>query len=357
MECRLTLPKRMTDFATYPKSFRVAQIILIWCWFLVYAVAGVTLMPIYRDNGQLAVASALARMDVSTEQLDMTLDAVLAYKDFRTEEGDVAEDARQVYQAIAMFATFDAADLAGVGVAWQYPSSSPKAPLSVVKYASLKDKAERCFEHKENDEPWVFLSREQWQASAEAISRLLNNISQGSEAEFGNVCAILHRLVTHQALMDGLSYKDMLKLARTVLAYTKDVDFAKLYVMDIFLGEGFCEAVGPYLDRLSRVAHRLDYDRMVDILFDMPNYTMVAYNLVQYVFGELALELDTCKGFVEALQTFGKAKGLEWTPIAEAVTALLNATQPTTQEGWDALTPTADSLLTALGLGDLVAGE
>lgn len=344
----------MLAFRSSRPSLRIAQIILIWCWFLVYAVVGVTLMPFYRDNGQLAVASALARMDVSTEQLDMTLDAVLAYKDFRTEEGDVDEDAREVYRAIAMFATFDAADLAGVGVAWQYPSTTPKAPLSVVKYASLKDKAERCFEHKENDEPWVFLSREQWQASAEAVSRLLGNIASQPEAEFGNVCAILHRLVTHQALMEGLSYKDMLKLARIVLAYTKDVDFAKLYVMDIFLQEGFCEAVGPYLNRLSAVVHRLEYDRMVDILFDMPNYTMVAYNLVQYVFGELALELDTCKGFVEALQSFGKAKGLEWTPIEAAVNALLNAIKPTTQEGWDALTPYTDSLLAALGLNDLV---
>ena len=330
-------------YTAIPRPIRLAQLLLGWCCVLVYAVMVVCTMPFYARNSGLAAGYALSRAGLTSAEVDVVLDALLAL--YRPQD-DLDANVLAVYRAAQAMADVPENGVGAIGSAWQHPQASPKSLLASLKYAPNRDKAREAFALMDVD---VALSPQQWQATGAGVVRASANVAALGEDKCVEFVHIVRRMRQATHFADQISYKDMRKAADAVLAYTEGVQFATLYVLDLVLGEGTCAAVGADVDYLLGVLRGLRYDRLMDIAGELPNRTLAVYRLARYLFVEQGASVETCRVAVAHLAArFDLPQVLSSPVLWQELAWLSMAPAAPTEDEWSQIATHVDTLWSAI---------
>jgi hypothetical protein len=308
-------------------------------------------MPLYKFNRSLAMGTAISRTDISPEDLDVALDAVFCLFDLPLADADVDTDAATIYRTLNILAELDSDRVSRVGVAWQYPESSPKSMLEILRYHNQFDKYRRAkalvvsrLALWNKDKPRLQLTAEQWQAFMREFKVIATNLSSMTEAQFVDVVRLFMR-VTDPADRRKFSVKDILKMVDAVLTAVKDVDFSHLYIADLVVTEGFTLAVGDQLNALRDWICSLERERLIDIAMLLPDRYNVVYSFVRYAVVEQGLAIDQLVSLYDTLRAYGLMPiELPMAALAREVSALAAFPAQPTETQWQQIRVHVDTI-------------
>ena len=327
-------------------SIRLAQLLLGWFCVLLYAFVGVYNLPAYADSKALAVGTALSEAGVSAARLDAVLDAVFAVDDLRSGEGDDKEAVSSIYRAVSWFAELDSDSTASVGIAWQYPRDAFKSPLSVVRYASLRDKIRRLTHRVGGTTIKATLSPDEWRSSAVSLRRLAQNAAGLSQEEFSRFIFAVRKIATATDVFQEVSLLEMRRVWEGLYALTAEVNVSGLYAMDFLVEDGFCTAVGADLAYVVRAFRSLSYERVIEAMLQLPDKARAAYALVQYVFAEQRTDMTVLCRLLYALEVYGLIpRTFSVNDFRDEVSFLATCPNAPTEDEWQQLTPHVQALL------------
>jgi len=335
---------------TNDTHIRTAQLLLAWCCVLVYAMWAVGNMPFYAESKALSIGTALYLADVSKEELDLALDAALAVDRLMNSDAIDDEDVETVYLAVTKLAEMDSADTSAVGVAYQYPRETAKAPLALLRYASLKEKIKEVADtyQRESD---VRLTREEWEKSAVELKTLAQNVVTLGEARVLDIAHILDHIRNTDNPSEEISVLELRKLWQCALDLTDGVDIGKLYLLDFVCGVGFTYAAGEDIAYLASELHALEGDRLMDIALYLPNKERAVYQLVHYLFAERGIDPIRVAILASTLQAYGlMPDSVNVKAALEEIDLLKGGSEAPTEEEWQQIAPHVGALLASISL-------